>query len=214
MDKHYLDHKIKKIKLKQSELNHLSSMISHYSTEIETKILKILETNNINKTEIYNLTNQSNNNIVLKHEYTCNSSPNFDFNPDLIQDFIATVYKQLILITHPDKNIDIDNDDFIQIKKAYDENDIYSLIEYSIKYNLMENSFNNLDMNIIIVILERKILAIKNKINMIKSTLGYKLLIIGNIDSYITDLKMAIKMRKENEEINERINKLQKNSGY
>ena len=49
------------------------------------------------------------------------------------------------------------------------------------------------------VILEKKKNKLVEQINFVKNTIGYTLLINGNITKYISELKMLIELEKENE---------------
>jgi len=182
-----------KIKSKQSNLNSLISMLSYYAQEVDRKFDDILMENNIDKAD-----------VTYMHT-TCTCTNNTQIIVEEYEQLMNSIYKSLALKTHPDKdNCNTKNDtaytnDFITIKDAYDNRDILTLIEFAGKYNLDEHSIENMDANLITVILEKKMFLIKNEIKKIKTSLGYQLLVVGNINDHIETLKQTIKMKKENE---------------
>ena len=169
----YLTHKINKIEFKQAELDNLNLMLTHYTPSLETELTDILRTHNINYIPPIN-TNKK-------------TSPTYQHrNQD--KPLSLAIYKKLAMVTHPDK--EPANIDFVQIKEAYDNNDTYSLIKYSVKYNLVEDKSES---SVAILILEKKLSELKSALVKIKSTIGYKLLLEGNIDTHINIIKSVMK---------------------
>ena len=200
MNNIYLDHLLSKIKIKQSELETLNSTLSYYSTELDRKYYEILKKNNIDISHAFKKSEKFN---------YCSTSDDIDKDDDknvctndvIISEhklILDSLYKQLIMKTHPDKLVDSTNNDFINVKDAYEKQNVLQLIDYANKYKLLNSNLEDFDINIIVVILEKKILEIKKDIKKIKSTIGFNLL-VNNIDDHIDSLKYTIKLANENE---------------
>lgn len=111
------------------------------------------------------------------------------------------LYKKLCLKSHPDKTGDITDENFITIKKAYDEEDILTLMDYATKYEI--NDFNHHE---IFLELERYFHKLKTKIKNMKTGLGYNIIVdydngIKFIKSCIETYKDLKKLEKENEKL-------------
>ena len=204
MNNIYLKYSLNKITLKQSELKTLSDTLTYYSKELDNKFTEILVKNDIDMSFvtgqskcIHSIENNVNdNNIVInEHKQICD-----------------TLFKQLVLLTHPDKSNNSFTDDFINIKEAFDNENVLKLLDYANKYELFNNKLDDLDTNIITVILEKELFKLKESITKLKSTIGYQMLIKGNINSYIETLKYSMQLAKENEEFKKKIDELKNRS--
>ncbi len=195
----YIKYTIDKIKSKQVNLNSLITMLSYYAQEVDRKFDDILMENNIDKSDV----------VYMQTACSCTTNPQIPVEE--YEQLMNSIYKSLALKTHPDKD-NCDNkidttyttyttytNDFIVIKDAYDNHDILTLIEFAGKYNLDEYIIENINVNLITVILEKKMFLIKNEIKNIKNSIGYQLLVVGNINSHIETLKQTIKIKKETE---------------
>jgi hypothetical protein len=84
------------------------------------------------------------------------------------------------------------------VKNAYDNDDTFTLIEYAIKYNQMD--WTDINVHLVTIILEKKVIELKNKIKSAKSMSDYHLLIHGNIDMFISSIKHIKEMNKITED--------------
>ena len=204
MDNIYLKYSLNKITLKQSELKTLSDTLTYYSKELDSKFAEILAKNNIDmayvtgqpKCEHVIENNVNDNDIVINdHKQICD-----------------TLFKQLVLLTHPDKSNDPSTDDFINIREAFENENVLKLLDYANKYELFNNKLDDLDINIITVILEKELFKLKESITKLKSTIGYQMLIKGNINGNIEALKYSMQLTKENEKFKKEIDELRNKS--
>lgn len=191
----YINHILKKIKLKEKQFDSLTKMILSYKSEIEKHINSLLEKHNINSSEIFVLMDLSNNNKILEiSEY---------------EDLLKKLYKNLAIISHPDKlqnNQNEINIDFINIKNAFENRNILALIDYSNKYNVFE--LNDLDETLLTLILERHFTIISEKIKNIKKSVYYQFLISNDtskLTKYIEETISLITVNKQLKELNEKL---------
>jgi len=193
----YAKSKINEIKLKQIEHDSLTTMINKYGSEMDKKYQEILIVNGIDP------------NFRPKHAESCNCAQEKDAAVPVIIDeyknINATLFKNLALVSHPDKT-DSHTDDFLLIRAAYENNDVFTLLEYALKYDIEKGDICDGTM---MMILERKMNNIINKIDKIKTLLGYHLLIHGHVDSHVANLKQIIRLEKENQEYAERNKRLE-----
>jgi hypothetical protein len=108
------------------------------------------------------------------------------------------LHKNLSLKTHPDKTND--NDDFLIIQTAYENNDLLKLIEYADLYNILYD----VNIHLLILVLEKELIKIKNKIKTLKTTIGYQILINDNtqcINDMIYMHKYNQNLKLENEKL-------------
>lgn len=205
----YLNNLLNKINMKQSEFETLTNTISHYGKELDDKFMDILKQNNIDPSCVFEPQIKTSDSCNCNDHCTDNiNNENNEINE--YKQIFDTLYKQLAFKTHPDKSNDPSNKDFIDIADAYEKKDILKLINYANKYELFDNKLENLNVYIVTVILEKHLHKIKQNITKLKSTVGFNLLIKGNIDTYIETLKYSIRIKKENEELKNKINELNK----
>lgn len=172
MNNIYVKKLIKKIKFKECEYNTIKSMIEHYNHILTDNINSVFSQNNIiNQGEFYKT-------LESKEidEEQCTIIEEYD-------NFSNLLYKQLALKTHPDKT-DNYNSDFIIIKEAYDNKNVLRLIDYANTYNLLK--LEDININLLILILEKRLFQIKNKVTELKNTLGYHFLIHNKTDAIKT----------------------------
>jgi hypothetical protein len=181
MNNPYLTHLVEKIKLKESEYDTIINMIQYHNTEIEDTINIAFENTDVDISDIF-------------PSKKLDTTEGININNNLFYD---DLYKQLALKSHPDK-VGNDNGDFIIIKEAYEKKDIIKLLYYHDKYNL--NECQNTNVNILSLLLHRKLHELKEKVKKIKSTLGYQILICDK-DTVIESIKKLILLKKENERI-------------
>ncbi len=180
----YLSKLVKKIKLRESEYETITSMINSYKDIVEKMVDEIFIAEQVKKEDIFKTT-------------TCcgNTQPTDNTSQPIIPEYdnlLNTLHKNLSLKTHPDKT-DNNTSDFIIIQAAYENKDLLKLIEYSSIYNLFDTK--DINVNLLTLILEKELFKIKNKIKTLKTTVGYQILINDNTKC-ITDM---ISMHKENE---------------
>lgn len=213
MNNIYLNHLLNKIQLKQSELETLNNTISHYGKELDSKFMDILAQNNIDATYVFHQHNTNN----------THNTNNYDNNVviDEYKKLYDSLFKQLSLKSHPDKlNDQVQaHTDFINIKKAYDDKNILELLKYASKYELLTGKLDDLDINLVNVILEKELIKVKDNVNKIRSTVGFQLLIKGDISSYIETIKCNAKSAEENEKFKKKIEEMKemkemKNDAY
>lgn len=201
MDNDYSKKLIKKIKAKKNEYDTLNSMLNHYSVPVGKAIGEILTTNNIDHDDAYS--------YDKVEEIKDNCSIIVEYN-----ELFTVLYKKLSLKAHPDKLIDnVDNKDFVGIRAAYDNKDIVTLIEYSHKYNLSEEELKDVGVHLLILILEKQLFVMKNKIKVLKSQWTYGYLIDDSkfkeaIDCCKRIHNLKLETKKLNDELEERKKKI------
>ncbi|QKF93764.1 DnaJ chaperone protein [Fadolivirus algeromassiliense] len=190
MDNIYLKHLIEKIKLKECEYNTIKSVLEQYNGVIQETLNNIFLDTNITPEEIFtNCIYQEKETIIKEHD-----------------EFYDTLYRNLALKTHPDKT-ENNNNDFVKIKEAYENKDVLTLIYYGDKYKLLDH--NNINTNLFIMILEKRLYEMKNKIKTIKNGIHYRIL-IGNKNEMISIIKETIKYKQETMELKQKNEKLKK----
>ena len=208
MNNIYLKHLFDQIVLKNEEYKTLNSTITHYSKRLDEIYLKMLNDNGIDQSITFATNDKSNIAAIV-------STPN-TLLMDEHKELLDRLYRTLTLKTHPDKSGD--KDDFINIKKLYDEENFFELLMYCDKYYLCDN-FDSLPIHMLHFVLEKSLHDTERKILKLKSTIGYQLL-FGNIDHYIQSLKhekqIIDEYTKKNAELkqqNEMLKTLNKESG-
>ena len=201
-NKVYITNLIDKIRNKQSQLDIINNTISTYNNEIDKKFREILKENNIEYEYVMSKNKKCEGDCC--HHNINKSSSNDEFMIPNFTEILNSLHKQLCIKTHPDKNGSSENsnklcDDFINIQKAYEDNDIFILIIYANKYDIFNYDIDKLTISLSFIILEKKKNKLTEQINFVKNTIGYSLLINGNITKYISELKMLIELEKENE---------------
>ena len=88
----YIKNTIDKIKAKQNTLNSIMSMISYYAQETDKKFDDILIKHNIDKADL----------SYAQSSCMCTNNPQIVI--DEFEQVINSIYKSLVLKTHPDKN--------------------------------------------------------------------------------------------------------------
>jgi hypothetical protein len=166
---------INRINKRKIEINGINLILKDNSQLISEILNQILIDNDLKLEDLSTPTQKINNNID---------------NPPS-NDFLTKLYKTLALKAHPDKNNNQDKD-FIDIKEAYQNENITDLLFYSKKYELPEIIF---DGNVLLL-LQKEYININNKLINCKSSIGYKLLIEGNIDSHIELIKYRKSLKK------------------
>ena len=184
MDNPYLKQLIEKIRLKECEYNTINSMIQYHNDVIMESINSAFIDTNVTFAEIFPQQGINDNNESNIKEY---------------DEFYDTLYKSLALKTHPDKSDDA-NDDFILIKEACEKKDILTLFKYIDKYNLTQCKDTNI--NILTMILEKRLYAMKEKTSILKNSMGYKILICDK-DKTIDDIKELIALYQLNTKLKE-----------
>ena len=114
---------------------------------------------------------------------------------------IRWLYKKLILLTHPDKTDDLENNDFNIIFDAYQSGNIWVLLKYAEKYKLFSQS--DLNINDIVVLVEKTLYDIELKIKQMKSSSVYMVMVESK-------LNLLVQTVKDNEDYKIRNAKLQK----
>lgn len=183
MTKVYIDHLINNIKIKKAQLDSIKFLVEKKTDYIYETIKQQCDRENIDYCDIFTV--QTRNDYVNAEEYK--------------SDTLSNLYKKLCLKSHPDKTGDTGDEIFITIKKAYDEEDILTLMDYATKYEI--NDFNHDE---IFLELERYFHKLKTKIKNIKIGLGYNIIVdydngIKLIKSCIETYKDVKKLEKENE---------------
>ncbi len=179
----YLSKLIKKIKLKESEHETLTSMINFYKNDLEKMVDDIFIEEQVKKEDVFKTTT------------CCNNTQSNNTQQPIIPEYdnlLNILHKNLSLKTHPDKT-DNNTPDFIIIQEAYENKNLLKLIEYSNIYNLLDAK--DINVNLLTLILEKELFKIKNKIKSLKTTIAYQILINDNTKC-VTDM---ISMHKENE---------------
>jgi len=196
MDNPYLKQLVEKIRLKECEYNTINSMIHYHNDVIMDSINSAFIDTNVTFTDIFpqqvtgdNTNNNNNNNKSDVKEYN---------------EFYDNLYKSLALKTHPDKSDDT-NDDFILIKEACEKKDILTLFKYIDKYNLTQCKDTNI--NILTLILEKRLYTMKEKMSILKNSMSYKILICDK-DKTIDSIKELIALYQLNTKLKEEYTKL------
>ena len=110
----YVPYMIEKIEKKQERLIKLINMAAEYDKEIIDELGHILKQNGINENECICST--------LTHSFQL-ISENKQLN-----DVCESLYKRLLLLSHPDKGNT--TDDFYKIQSAYQNNDYWLIIKF------------------------------------------------------------------------------------
>lgn len=204
---------IDKIKIKQAELESINAMRVHYTAECNTKFNDILVVNGLTNSDIdaykkyagccHEVTESSQQVDETKQN---NTKQDVDDQKSPLMELHSTLFKKLALLTHPDKGNE--GFDFDSVKNAYDDDDTFTLIEYAIKYNQMD--WTDINVHLVTIILEKKVIDLKNKIKSAKSMSDYHLLIHGNIDMFISSIKHIKEINKIDEDRKEYRDKYQK----
>ena len=198
----YLKHLLEKITLKQSQLKTLNDTLMYYGSELDSKFQEIMTKNSINMSTI----NQQN--CIHNANNANNTNDNIIMND--YKQICDLLFKQLALITHLDKSGDAFAQEFINIKKAFDDENIIELLGYANKYELLNNKLDDLNINMVTVILEKELSKLRKDITKLRSSVGYNMLVEGNIDNYIETLKDNMRMVEENEKMKKKIEELEK----
>lgn len=200
MDNLYLKHLVEKIGLKECEYDTIKSMITHHNDIIMDSINSAFVNTNITFAELFPQQHEINEN---------NKSDIKEYN-----EYYDTLYKHLALKTHPDK-VDNTNDDFVIIKEACEKKDILKLFHYIEKYDLSQH--NDININLLTMILEKRLYEIKEKISQIKNSFGYKILIcdknktIDSIKGLIILYQENTKLKQEKQKLTDALDKIIKN---
>ena len=184
MNNIYLNKLVKKIKIKECEYETVKNMIEHYNSSVDNTINDIFVSEQLNKDEVfktYTCTHIINN--ITTNNITNLTIPDYD-------NLINTLYKNLSLKTHPDKN-NGDDVDFKLINTSYENKNMLKLIEFAHKYDLL--NISDIDINLLTLILEKELISIKNKIKTLKSCVCYQYLINGD-----SQIKNIIDLHKQN----------------
>uniref|UniRef100_A0A6C0C897 J domain-containing protein n=1 Tax=viral metagenome TaxID=1070528 RepID=A0A6C0C897_9ZZZZ len=196
----YVKNKIKEIGLKRLEYDGLQAMFAKYGSEIDEKYRKILEENGIPFDFVTRKQEDS--------KCCCSVPAQNDDHFTVLSEhekLRTDLFKHLALVTHPDKNNE-SKDDFLLIHAAYENHDTFMLLEYAIKYNVRKE---NICDEMMTLILEKKMNKIIQKIENTKKTIAYHLLVHGNVDEHIANLKTLQRIDAENQELREKNRKLE-----
>lgn len=201
----YISELIKKIDKKTREYDHLCCLLHTNGEYIKNKFLEILEEYGMDEADYENMF------AALPTDKSV--SDTIKSNGDMTY-VMGKMYKNLMAKSHPDKHIHNDNekkydeDDFVNITRAYENMDMKKLLDYAIKYDCDIEEKN------VLLILEKQYFFIKNKIKKIRSYVSYNILINDDDKSfrqYIFLYKENQKLEKENRELKEKYNKLKSN---
>lgn len=115
--------------------------------------------------------NELNNTLVENYNNKLLNNEEIQINKKKHNNPIKILYKNLARKLHPDKNNN-KSDEFIEINKAYENNDFLTLFIYS-----YENKYYNNNINIdkeLISLLDYEIKKIEDEINIIKNKVHWK----------------------------------------
>lgn len=205
MHNQYIPLLLNKIKKKTEELDYLNLILSDNAATINDKMLDILKDCDLEYSEYINMCSQ---NAKLRSPPDTNTS-----NSLFESDDINKMYKTLLCKSHPDRHINEQNhdpsyneNDFVDITKAYDKSDAKTLLEFAVKYNCDIDGKNTM------LILEKQYCSIKNNVKKIKSGWEYQLL-INNDDrvfrQFIYIYKEHIKLESENANLKQTLEQLE-----
>lgn len=193
MDNIYLKHLINKIKLRESEYNNVKTMLEHYDSRVQDIVNEIFLNTGLTLADVFK-----------PHQQCTSESP---CAPESIiqeyEEYYDIIYKKLALKSHPDKT-DLGNNDFVAINKAYKDKDIIKLIYYADKYNITQDQ--DISQNLFVMILEKRLYEIKNKIKCLRGCLAYGIL-IGNKEQTIQFVKDSMETHQKISKLREEINK-------
>jgi len=195
----YIISMIQKIESKELEFNALNDMITRNTPQLNERITEIYKQNGLTMEQVTELSKcpcASTSQEGGANKFGFGGSTSKKVNPD-IEKLNTALYRQLILKCHPDKTLNVETADFIAIKQSFENQDSYSLIKYIKTYKL--DDFNEINEDLMIIIVQKKHEELRSNIKKIKMSIGYKLLMEGNIDSFVVQIKQLIEMQKENE---------------
>lgn len=190
---------IKKIRKKKMRYSFIKELLNNNSGEINNRLKDICDNNDIDINDFLKYlqpsTDKKKNQIC--DNFTENSVPG---------KMIKGIYKKLAVIFHPDKSGE--DSEFIEILKAYEDNDYLTLFEYiwkySDEYKYNDNNNNNDKNNDIFLLLERQLDYYKTITKNLEMSIHYQLLVKNNdslVLEYIKLFKLNINLKKENEEL-------------
>lgn len=209
MQKLYLTKKIKKIDEMQNEINIINNMINHYQSQAQKKIESLFEKYGIDIDDFnkYIKIKKINDNQYNTENDTSDETTDepedepIDEPKDEYEILSQSLYKKLALKTHPDKQNDIKNNDFVIINKFYEERDLYSLIIYSNKYDITDCDMESMDINLVAIIVEIKLNKLIKELEAVKSQFGYKILVGQDVSKYMEAYVQIIDYNKKNENL-------------
>lgn len=186
----YLEYLINKIKVKKLEEEHIRVILSEHSAEFEEKMLELMEEHNLQEEDYLSY---------------CKKDVSEDKNDDISD--LQDIYKELLVITHPDKGNCENGDIFIKITECYQKKDYLTLMEYANKY-----SSDKINLTQFKLILERQYSALKNNVKNLRLSLGYDYIINNNLNSMVSFIKLISqnkKLKLENEIMKQRIKNIE-----